>query len=213
MTKLTNVTPVEVTDPRTGETIKCCSRPIIDGPTLWTIFVDHLHGRMDMYQALTAVDGRRFDRRGQLSKADIGRARNVFRAIEKHGRESGVLCIPIYGRADAIDRYVEYLNRDRAAKDGKWARRADQAGREVAKYPRGKTAIRLADTNRNDDVNIILDAAKTSDQLSDTYEKRTNQFAQPIGMMTYQVKLARQRDAENAAAEKAHADRMGTATE
>jgi hypothetical protein len=214
MTKLVkSVTPVEVTDPHTGETMMCCSRPIIDGPCLWLIFTEHYHGHMDLYQALTSVDGRRFDRRTVLSRADMNRARNAFRAIEKYGRENGKPCIPINGRQAAIDRQIEFLNKDRDAEggNGRWAKKANAAAREAQKLPRGKTAIRLADTTQSLDIAILKDAAMLSDQISDTYGERSSQLAEPIGMLRHQVKLARHRQADNENAQNAHADRMDAA--
>lgn len=207
----TTVTPVEVTDPRSGETYRRCSRPIIDGPCIWTIFIEDYHGRMDLYQALTTVDGRLFDRKGPLSKADINRGRNVFRAIEKHGRESGQPCIGVQGRQNWYAIAANFLNKDATASNDYWQRRAKVATDTAQKLPRGKTEVRLADLSDAIDQSILADAAGLSEQISETYGAKSGAYASAIGMDRAQVRLRRQQKDANEAAEAAHEERMADA--
>jgi hypothetical protein len=173
--KVSNIIPVTISECTNGkgETVKCLSRPKIDGDLLWLIFLEQYNGNMDMYDMLTSLDKRVFSRRTPLSEWDIKKARNGFRAVEKHGRKIGQPCVPL--------------------NDGRY---------------RGKTGIRLAALNNISDNSAILSMAKYRDKIQETHLEARDELASAVGVLGHELKLARQRDAENKAAADAHEERM-----
>jgi len=172
---MNNVVPLTTVSRQNGqgEEKLCLSRPQVDAPLLWHVFITSYNGNMDMHDMLHALDQRQFARKSHLSDSDQARARNGFRAVEKYGREHGQPCVPL-----------------------------------TSKNYRGKTGIRLADLSSKSDSDVVFYLAKVRDQVHETHETARDHLAGAIGVMGYEVKLARQRDAKNDESAKAHAERM-----